>query len=249
MKKILALLLLSGSAYAQQSAPYAAGIWLGEQNDPAALATYSATLTVLPNGAFWGFINDQTMGAQADVPGCPYMAVGTLWKDLVIVALSAVDGSGPSACAKTPSVWGTVKITKTSATTATWVLTSPLLTKTFNLTLFSVYNQPSSLKTISGFWGSDSYTEIVTPSGAFISFNQVTGCIGSGQYTVVDATHNLYSLTETLYNCDSSTFNGARNGVAFVQNISGETASLNKQSSAGMTNIYESSAGTVYYGH
>jgi hypothetical protein len=125
------------------------------------------------------------------------------------------------------------------------------LKNTFSLTLWSlVYNQPSSFKALAGYWSGDMYTEIVTPTGDFISFNQVLGCIGSGQYTIVNASHGLYSFTERLYNCDSSAFNGARNGVAYINKLSGG-AILTKQSALGngTANLVESSSQLLYYGH
>ena len=256
MKKLFWLAALySGLACAQQSAPYPAGIWTGFLVDGANAVFYFVTLSVLPSGSLWGIV-DETAAGSFGAPGCPYLVRGNLVRGGLAVEFSVVtessSGFGPSACPpQAGTVWGSSKITLTSATTARWSVNNPRLKNTFSLTLWAaVYDQPSSFKALAGYWSSDMYTEIVTPTGDFIAVNQELGCIGSGQYTIVNASHGLYSFTERLYNCDSSAFNGARSGVAHIDKSSGE-AILTKQSALGngAANVVESNSTLLRYGH
>jgi len=257
MKKFAILALLyAGIACAQQSPPYPTGIWMGSLVDPVTVTAQNVTLYVLPNGTFWGTVLVFPQGGAGE-GGCPFLIVGNLVKGGVGVVPSAVKGSPtgpvPSSC-NDSSVWGGSQITLTTPTTAQWSLKTTILKHVYNLTLTtSLYDQPSSFKAIAGYWNDPNtgYTEIVTPTGASMSYNPILGCIGSGKYTLIDVNHNLYSFAETLYDCDSAVFNGARNGVAFVQKLfegAGGTV-LTNQTSAGLTGLVEASDGLLYYGH
>lgn len=250
MKKLLAIAVLSSSLAHAQPPPYPAGIWTGLLVDGPNLIVYDTTLYILPNGQFWGTVDKGFIGGAG--AHCPVL----IWGNLVKGGTGATSASGPTLeCSTQPSAWGSSTITLTSRTAAKWSVNNPLLKNVFSLTLSSsLYDQPSSFKAIAGYWNSQQtgYTEIVTPTGASMSYNPILGCIGNGQYTIVDATHNLYSFTETLYDCDSAFFNGTRNGVAYIYKYGGPT-SLARQTSAqrnaGITNIVEDSGGLLYYGH
>jgi hypothetical protein len=231
MKKLIGILAIASSltCYAGQRPPYPAGIWSGQ-------------LTV----------------------GCgPLCSPGGLIKGGTQVTMSPVDEYGGdvegSPCAIKQAVGGSVATLK-SPTTLQWAINTPLIKSTYLLTLSPSYDSPSSLKRLTGYWNTNSfnarglgnvYTEIVLPTGAFDSYDQYLGCVASGQYTVVDPKHNLYGLSETLYDClptAPKSFNGLRLvGIATLGKEAGATV-LYKQYTWGTAAVVESSGDDFYYG-
>ncbi|MBS0578578.1 MAG: hypothetical protein JSR36_04885 [Proteobacteria bacterium] len=86
---------------------------------------------------------------------------------------------------------------------------------TLNLSFNALYNQPSSLATISG-----NYTEptsgdtvSISGSGAITSQDATSGCVLNGQVSLIDTNYNAYTVAYSYASCTGAA--AALNGVQF----------------------------------
>jgi hypothetical protein len=102
----------------------------------------------------------------------------------------------------------------------------------FNLNGYqtSWYERSASLATVAGVYQpvtSTSGTSVITngnavasiTAGGELTFNDVTGCIGIGSFTVPNVTRNYYGWTMTLSACGTVSRNGTYSGLAVMQDI------------------------------
>jgi len=90
-----------------------------------------------------------------------------------------------------------------------------MLVPTLGATLDPLYNEPSSLTKLAGNWNDAGNTLTINADGTFFE-QQSSGCVVSGAYTIIDATHNLYGVSLQIANCTSSMAGIAFNGLGYL---------------------------------
>jgi hypothetical protein len=92
-----------------------------------------------------------------------------------------------------------------------------VLLPTLGAAMDPLYNVPSSLATLAGNWNDAGNTLTINADGSF-SEMQTSGCLVSGAYSIIDATHNLYAVSLQITNCASSNANIAFTGLGYLDN-------------------------------
>ena len=90
-----------------------------------------------------------------------------------------------------------------------------MLVPTLGATLDPLYNEPSSLAKLAGNWNDAGNTLTINADGTFFE-QQATGCVVSGAYSIIDATHNLYGVSLEVASCSSSIAGIAFNGLGYL---------------------------------
>jgi hypothetical protein len=90
-----------------------------------------------------------------------------------------------------------------------------VLMPTLGATMNPLYNEPSSLARLAGNWSDAGNTLTINADGTFSEL-QSSGCVVSGAYTIVDATHNLYAVSLEITNCNSSIAGIAFTGLGYL---------------------------------
>jgi hypothetical protein len=90
-----------------------------------------------------------------------------------------------------------------------------ILVPTLGATMDPLYNEPSSLTKLAGNWNDAGNTLTINADGTFFE-QQSSGCVVSGAYTIIDATHNLYGVSLQIANCSSSVAGIAFNGLGYL---------------------------------
>jgi hypothetical protein len=86
---------------------------------------------------------------------------------------------------------------------------------TLGATVDPLYGEASSLTKLVGNWTDGANTLTVNTDGTFLE-QQASGCVISGAFTLMDATHNLYGVSYSISNCTSSNAGIAFTGLAYV---------------------------------
>jgi hypothetical protein len=92
---------------------------------------------------------------------------------------------------------------------------SGMLIPTLGATMDALYNEPSSLARLTGNWSDAGNTLTINADGTFSEL-QSSGCVVSGAYTIIDATHNLYGVSLEITNCNSSVAGIAFTGLGYL---------------------------------
>jgi hypothetical protein len=79
----------------------------------------------------------------------------------------------------------------------------------------ALYSEASSLASLAGNWNDAGNTLTINADGTFFE-QQSTGCVINGAYTIIDATHNLYSVSLQVSNCTASIAGIAFTGLGYV---------------------------------
>lgn len=90
-----------------------------------------------------------------------------------------------------------------------------ILMPTLGATMDPLYNEPSSLAKLAGNWNDSGNTMTINPDGTFFE-QQASGCVVNGAFTIIDATHNLYSASLEITNCTSSTAGIPFTGLGYL---------------------------------
>lgn len=154
-----------------------------------------------------------------EATGCASVVTGTLSTDgsalsgnIFEAAVTYSTGSSiQTDCAYADgSTWGSGTISGTvtqrsSATISTDVNTAnggSAVSAPSTLTFNSLYDEGASLAKIAGSWiTSTGVVNTIAANGSFSSQDQSSECMVSGQYSIPNASYNLYSLSVTFSNC------------------------------------------------
>lgn len=93
----------------------------------------------------------------------------------------------------------------TVTSTSTTSLGLALGTQTSTLQFDPLYNVPSSLTAIAGTWnGPTGNTLAISSTGALSVTDAATGCVLSGQVTIIDARYNAYAASGSYSSCGAT---------------------------------------------
>lgn len=161
--------------------------------------------------------------ASADQFGCADITGGTYIADSGAYAGSAFMGSGMmlllNGCSAPNGQAGYLPYTLNG-----YMLDSLLhlsfdvggtLVPTLGATMDKLYSEPSSLAKLVGNWDDAGNTLTIDPDGTFFE-QQGSGCVVSGAYAIIDATHNLYSVSLAITNCSSGIAGIAFTGLGYL---------------------------------
>jgi hypothetical protein len=118
------------------------------------------------------------------------------------------------------SVWGTSVVSGSVVQRASLTLTSAdttsagtaLPSNTATLMFDTLYNESSDLSKTTGNWSTQTgATFDIDPDGIIASQDPNTGCVQNGQLSVIDPAYDMYSVTVTYSDCQSTV--AALNGV------------------------------------
>jgi hypothetical protein len=95
---------------------------------------------------------------------------------------------------------------------------------TFELSMDALYDRTASGSKIAGTWlitaGTYTLTFVIMDYGTFDG-SDTSGCIFEGEYSVPDASHNIYQITYMVSNCGSN--NGDYSGLALLDDYDAGT--------------------------
>jgi len=231
MKKVLsgltALVLVAlsacgggGDAGAPAAPPSVGGLWTVAYTAPNGSSVQGRVL-VAEDGRFFG----SSVNLTNNCVGLNYGSLSSTGNSFSGSATSAI--AQFSAGASLPNcTFADGTVSATSALSGTFVqrtsltLTSTgttsgglsLGTDTRTLQFDALYNIPSSLAAISGSWsGASGGVVTVSASGQLASTDAASGCVLSGQVSIINPSYNAYSATGSIAGCrgSQSSLNGA----------------------------------------
>jgi hypothetical protein len=136
-------------------------------------------------------------------------AIATVSVGAPIADCTFPDGTLSATTSLSGSFVPQTSITVTS--TATSSLGLSLGTQTSSLQFDPLYNVPSSLTAIAGTWnGPTGNTLTIGSTGAFSAIDATTGCVLSGQVSIIDTRYNAYAASGGYSSCGAaaSSLNG-----------------------------------------
>ena len=183
------------------------------------------TVNESPDGIWTGSFTDS--GVTYDFAGLVYnnylvafsSSAGTLYEGTVFVNGSTLSGTVDvyigGAYSNTTVLSGTVN-------GGVSISGSDDVGATFTLAYDSLYDRTSSLAKVAGIWsiteGAFTQTIVVASDGTFTG-SDTDGCLHNGAITILDASHNIYRVANTVSSC--GIFNGSYLGYATLDDFAG----------------------------
>ena len=173
-------------------------------------------VALIAEGKYYALATTNEFGC-ADITGGTYMAAGGVY------AGSSFTGSGMTlllnGCSAPLGQTGYVAYTVNGSLMGSSLNLSfevgGSLIPTLGAAMDKLYSEPSSLARLTGNWDDAGNTLTINPDGTYFE-QQSTGCVVSGTYAIIDATHNLYRVSLQVSNCTASTVGIAFTGLGFV---------------------------------
>ncbi|HEX4050584.1 MAG TPA: hypothetical protein VHY19_06895 [Steroidobacteraceae bacterium] len=175
--QILALASPDGQFYSEN---------VNENNDCATISTGTVTVT-------GSTVTGSLSSAIVEYSSSPDIQTGCVFTDNSTWASGALSGT----LGENSSLSLTTQLTTADGTT--------LPSESGALTFNSLYNESSSLSKIAGNWtGTTGDVATISSNGQVYAQEAASGCVVNGQYSVINASYNVYSLSATYGDCTGS---------------------------------------------